>query len=486
MRPLWIAAVALAALTLTGCGAKEQSSAASGAGIVPATAPAFVAVDTDLQSPQWRQVDELLASFPGKPELLQMLRSSVREESKLDYERDIKPALGSELDVAWVDTENNGMNVVGLTKPKDEEAFRRMITKGSQPDRMFFGTVGGWLVFSDTQDKVDRFRAAAEEGGKLADQKAYKDALAELPDETLVHAYVSGQELTDVFKKLAAGTPGLSKQTLGQQLEFIAAGLAAEDEGLRLVFTVGGERALEDQAKSFESELVQEVPADALAFVSFKGSDVSSGFRQRGRAAPQAMRALEQVLGFRLDSLLGLLSDEVAFYVRPQRPIPEFTLLFKVPNEGTGLAQIREVMDGLAKAANARTGRDSQAGIPLRSVDFEEGFVVRYGAFDGKVIVTTGGTAVDDVRSHETKLPDDDEYRDALGAAGAPDESGAFVYVNLKRTVALFRLLAKAEGEPVSDEVWANLAPLRSFVGWGEVDGRTSTVTMFLQIDRSE
>ena len=476
------ATIVLLTLSLAGCGAGKQRAASSGAEVVPASVPGFVSVDTDLDSDQWQTVDGLLDSFPDKPKLLQLLRSSLREEANLDYERDVKPALGSEIDVAWLDTENFGMNVVGLTKPKDEEAFRRMVTKWSRPDRMFFGKVDGWLVFSNTKDKIDRFRAQAEEGGKLADQKAYQDALAELPDETLVHAYASGK-LTALFKKFAAGAPGLPQQSAGD-LDFIAAGLAAEDEGLRFVFSVGGDRAVQDQAKSFESQLVEEVPADALAFLSFRGSDFTNGFRERSGAAPaQSMRALESVLGFRLNRLLGLFADEVAFYVRPQRPIPEFTLVFNVRDEKDGLARINDVMAGLAKVAHAKTGRETQAGVPLRSVDFEEGFVVRYGAFDGKVIVTTGNAAVDELRSRGPKLPGDDAYRDALETAGAPDESGAFVYVNLKRTVALFRLLAKTEGEPVPDEVWANLAPLRSFVAWGEVTKRTSTTTAFLQID---
>jgi hypothetical protein len=483
LRALRIAALVVIILGLTGCGSSRQAAAARGADVVPASVPGFVSVDSDLGSEQWRTVDKLLDSFPDKPKLLRMLRSALRENSKLDYESDVKPALGAEIDIAWLDAENAGMNVVGLTKPKDEENFRRMITKWSRPDRMFFGNVDGWLVFSDSQAKVDRFQAEAKDGGKLADQQEYKDALAELPDETLAHVFASGTQLTKLFKKFAGGTPELWRQTTGD-LEFIAAGLAAEDEGLRLVFSVGGESKLNDNAKSFESELVNEVPADALAFVSFRGSDFSKGFREgSGAASAQSMRALEQILGFRLNSLLGLLTDEVAFYVRPQRPIPELTLVFKVPDEQKGLARIQEVMAGLAKVAHARTGHDAQAGVPLRTVDFEEGFVVRYGAFDGKVIVTTGTAAVDELRSHGTKLPDDDDYREALTTAGVPDRSGAFVYVNLKRTVALFRLLAKAEGEPVSDEIWANLAPLRSFVAWGVVTERTSMTTAFLQVD---
>src|SRR5881397_2177892 len=132
MRLVPVALLAGLALAVSGCGAAKQGTATGGATLAPATAPAFVAIDSDLQSSQWRTVDKLLSAFPGKSELLDYLRSSLREDHGLDYERDVKPALGSEIDLVWLDFADDGSNLVGVTKPKDEATFRRMVEKGNR------------------------------------------------------------------------------------------------------------------------------------------------------------------------------------------------------------------------------------------------------------------------------------------------------------------------------------------------------------------
>ena len=91
------------ALAVSGCGAKKQAAASGGAEIVPATAPGFISIDSDLSSDQWQQLDKLLRKFPSYPQLLAEARSSLKEEAGLDYESDIKPALGNEIDVVWLD-----------------------------------------------------------------------------------------------------------------------------------------------------------------------------------------------------------------------------------------------------------------------------------------------------------------------------------------------------------------------------------------------
>ena len=71
VRFLQIAALIALALALSGCGAKDRGATASGAEIVPANAPAFVSIDSDLSSDQWQQVDELLRKFPARADARQ-------------------------------------------------------------------------------------------------------------------------------------------------------------------------------------------------------------------------------------------------------------------------------------------------------------------------------------------------------------------------------------------------------------------------------
>src|SRR5205085_6640430 len=78
--PLALAACALA-LAAGGCGGTSATGtgATSAASIVPATAPAFIAVDTDLKSAQWQAVDRLASAFPDKAVALERIRAELRK-----------------------------------------------------------------------------------------------------------------------------------------------------------------------------------------------------------------------------------------------------------------------------------------------------------------------------------------------------------------------------------------------------------------------
>ena len=129
----------------------------------PGDRAGFISIDSDLSSDQWQQLDKLLRKFPSYPQLLAEARSSLKEEAGLDYESDIKPALGDEIDVVWLDFAAGGTNVVALTKPDDPDALKRMIEKGNEkgPDTLVFEEQDGWFVLSDTQEKLDRFQEQA-------------------------------------------------------------------------------------------------------------------------------------------------------------------------------------------------------------------------------------------------------------------------------------------------------------------------------------
>jgi hypothetical protein len=94
--------LALAAL-LAGCGSAAKTSSRggsvpAGASVVRAGVVAFVAVDSDTGSSQWKQLDELAQKFPGRDDLVAQLEQKISAQG-VDYDTDVKPALGPELDV---------------------------------------------------------------------------------------------------------------------------------------------------------------------------------------------------------------------------------------------------------------------------------------------------------------------------------------------------------------------------------------------------
>ena len=122
------------------------------------------------------------------------------------------------------------------------------------------------------------------EGDSLADDATYQDALAELPDDSLVAVFARGRELLQVIEDTALLPGGsLFQLQAGQRPEFIAAALAAQDEGLRLVTASRAEAEAANQVETFESKLLADVPGDAVAFVAFRGGDA---FDKPAAAAP--------------------------------------------------------------------------------------------------------------------------------------------------------------------------------------------------------
>jgi Protein of unknown function (DUF3352) len=487
MRFLRIGALVAFAVVLAGCGAKDESSGAAGAEIVPASVPVFVSIDSDLSSDQWSQVDELLQKFPARDQLIDELRSELKEDPGLDYEDDVKPALGDEVDLVWLDFDNEGSNVVFLTRPKDEDAFQRLIEKGNSSGSgdLFCEEADGWQVCANAQETINRFKAIPGDE-KLADDEHYNDALAELPDDSLVHAYVRGQSIVEALKDFAVpGSPlPLSAE---QRPEYLSAALAAEGDGLRLVGTGRAAQEPKGQSEPFKSTLLEDVPADAVAFLTFKGGDEYEAQLeelQKNDAYRMGIRELERMLGLRLESLLTLFENEVALYVRPGSPLPEFTLLLEAPNEQATLDKVRKAISALTHTLAAQPCHSApiEAGVKLECVDLE-GIEVLSGSFDHKVVVTTGKGAVAKLRGDSPRLSDDEGFKSARDAAGLPDESTGFLWLDLEDGIPMVLGLASASGGSIPAGIRENLEPLGSFLAWADSDGRSGSFTAFLQID---
>ena len=95
--------LAVASLVLVpGCaGSSSTLAGAEGAKVAPASALAFVSVNADTTSEQWRSARTLLDEFPGYDELVGETLGALEEE-RLDFHRDVVPALGPEIDVVLV------------------------------------------------------------------------------------------------------------------------------------------------------------------------------------------------------------------------------------------------------------------------------------------------------------------------------------------------------------------------------------------------
>jgi hypothetical protein len=468
--------LALVAL-LAGCGsaAKTSSSGGSipaGASVVRAGVVAFVAVDSDTGSSQWKQLDELAQKFPGRDNLVARLKQKISAQG-VDYDTDVKPALGPELDVAVVSAGNGSSpKAVALTKPDDPAKFKALVAKLNAKDtsgsRVVYREVDGWYALSDSQASISR---ALEGNAPLADDSDFKEAMDKLPGDALAKVYLDGQQLNAIVpQSSASGTAALGLD----KLKYIAASASAEDDGVRVHGVTSGGPGGGD----FASALIGRVPGDAFALLDFDGQGTTDQLSKL-KSNPQAAAAIahfEQEYGVTLDQLLTLLSGEVAFYARPGAVIPELTLALDPKDQSAALA----TLDKLAAHSGSPVEPGTQGGHPVKTVNLGQ-FTIHYGTVDGKVLITSGVSGIADYGEGD-HLPDSADFKQAQDAAGMPDSTGGVIYIDLKDALPLLEGFAGLAGQSLPSSTTENLRPLRSFLAWTNVEGETRTFDAFLEI----
>jgi hypothetical protein len=477
-RRRWITgAVAALALLASGCGGSTSSSGsggASGAEVVPASAPVYASVDTDLSSDQWKSVQSLLDKFPAKDLLLGQLQQSFEQSSNGITWSDIKAALGPELDVAALDL-GKSANVVGLTQPSDQAGFDALVKKinaaaTTSSGRIYVIDYQGWKVFSDSQAKLDAFKQAADTGTPLADDSSYKAASAKLAGQALARVYANGAQLPTTMTGAAQALVGSGK------LVWAAADLVSQNDGLKVDAFAQRESA-SGQTPADASKMLDVVPAGALVFVSFDGSSLGSAL-QSALPKMQSVPQLSTVLGA-LSKLGAVFGPQNALYVLPGVGIPEVTLVTVPDSPQQASAAVDDLVGSLGLSAAPR--QVTIDGVQAEELDLGQ-ISIYWGVQDGRLVVSTSQQAFSELGSSGQKLADDATFKEAQDASGLPSSTAALVYVNLKDSIPQVISLAQLGGTTVPPLVADNLRPLRTLIGWSAIDASQTSGTLFLEV----
>jgi Protein of unknown function (DUF3352) len=474
------------ALGVMGCGSDEQSGLPAGAELAPADAVLFVAVNTDFESGQWETAGDLLDKFPDSDKLRDMLFDELSNEG-IDLEEDVKPALGPQVNVVWLDAADDE-SLVGLTQPKDEAKLRALLEKSD--DELFFRDVAGWTAFATDDrylDDLDAGRAV----GTLADDERFADAMGRIAEDALVRIYFNGPNAAAAFEESAGFDVGQIEDLLpGGEIPWISAALSVEDSGGRMEGAVGFAGDPEGfVGPSYEAGLPDTVPAGVLAYVSFNDlesqfSKLRDAFAQMEPEFERDIGRFENELGISLEEDIGpLLAGEGAFYVRQALFIPEVTLLLEVEDE----AKAMEVVDALVATARDYVPLSEPRtvdidGVEAKQVEIQEPVSLFYAAFDGHLVVTTQRSGITSLQEDGDRLSGDDRFEEVLDDAGMPDETTGFAFVDLRETIPYVLSLVGA-GESVPEEVDRNLEPLDHVVVYSTRDGNTIEFSGFLALD---
>jgi hypothetical protein len=434
MRAVAVALLAGLTLAVAGCGGSSVGAGASPASLLRTDAVVYWETATDPGSDQWDQFEELLRRFPDGDKWLATL------------EKKLIPALGNQLAVAVYASEGSrSSQVVALTNPDDPQ--RSVARIKELDDDAATRVVGDWVVASDSQAAIDV--ALKGNGAALADDGNFKSAMAELPDDALSRVYTDPGRFMQLAGKLDLF--GLA------DLDFAGAWTKARDDGAELELVLRGEGVdrLLGEGEPYTSTLLQRVPDNAFAFVSFRGEGLKRSLEQV-RANPflaVGLRELEREYGIELDEVVSLLNGEVVFFARPGVPTPEFTLLFDTKDSAGARATVERLL---------RIAADE--------------LKLKVGALDGVVAVSTAPDPLDDLGVSGNKLADSARFKAALDRAGAPDQYSGLAYLDLAKARGLIAVHAGAD-------VGRNLKPLRSVVGFGTKEEALVSARAFLEID---
>jgi hypothetical protein len=482
MRVAWAVIVSTLVLVGAGCGSENVGAGESaGAELLKPGALVYADLDSDPESDQWKQVEELVLRFPDGEKWLAELKKEIESGSDITWE-EAHETLGGDSAVAVYASSMTDAKVVVLLRPDDvDEALKLIerIQKEEPDDPLITRRVGDWIAASDKEASIDA-ALKAEDGQALADDETFQEGMAELPDDALGRVYV---DVATAFETFGRGSEAQALRMFGlDELDFAGAWAKARDDGAEIAGVLRGEGAdkLLGASEEYSSELLDLVPADAFAFTTFMGTGIGEqvGALRDNPMYGSALKEFEQETGVTIAEVLRIIDGEVAFYAAPGAPIPELTLLVR-PDDP---AQARESAERLLRAVAAMAvGKVTEDGEVTTAVF--DGFAVNLGTVDGTLVLTTTKDAITDLGDSGEKLTDTDRYKDALEAAGAPDQYTSLAWIDLKETIGLIMGFASVSGETVPPEVSRNLEPLRSAVLYGEKDGNLVTSFAFVGIE---
>jgi len=450
-------------------------STPAGADYVPASAPGFVFLATDTGGGQWKAADGLLKKFPGRAQLIQAIEKSLAKQ-RLDYETDIKPALGPETDVGILKLRGSTGQAVAIAKPQDENTFVALLDKlDSSTTKSVHRRIGGWTVASDAQAALDA-AAAAHNGRSLQDNALFKEAMGDLPGDAIAKLWFNGASLSGLARSRAGGTgslPGFGK------LLSLAAALQAQSKGIFVTGVAKSTKSL--PVTQYTSELAKQVPAGVLAYLSFKGLDKAIRMIADVPAVKKQLATIERQLGVTIEEVAPLFAREGALYVRQGIPLPEISLVLQESDEAAARATADKLFARLAAALHGELTATNVAGVAVKQIKTSS-VSLYYGVFDGKLVVSDSTTSITGLKDTGDKFADDSLFKDAKDTAGMPDSTAGFLYVNLKDTIPIIENLATSTGGTVPPVVQQNLEPLRSLLFYSTVDGPKATFAGFVGI----
>jgi hypothetical protein len=464
---------------LAGCGGTTSPSSGA-ADIVPASVPLFVTIDSDLGSSQWQTMNELAGKFPDRRKAIDSIKQQLNRKG-LDWERDLEPALGPEIDVVMLDFAHPDESVA-LMQPKDEGAFERLVKTGNATDpssKLVYEKFHGWTVVSDKQSAIDAFKQASDAAKRmLSEDKTFSTAMGKAGDGIL-RAYVNGARVMAAARNLLGPGAAPYFKKLGT-LDWLRMTLRTKSDGIAWDTTVHGtpgKQFKSVQAHVSDGSLQKLVPKDALLYLAFHGS---KGMLGGLSGNPILQQPGLKGLGDAMQQLGTVLQGENALYVRVagRADVPEVTLIAAPGGGVDGAATLDRVLKRFAKELGVQPRPATIAGVAARVVGAAP-YALQYANVKGRLVVTDLASGIAFATKGGKALTDSQEYQDAARSSGLPAKPQVVLYLDIHSTIPAIRRFGNAR---IPASVERSLRPLRSAVEYAVSRSHEFQVSFFLRI----
>jgi hypothetical protein len=454
-------------------GGEDAPPSADAAGLVPASALAYLHVSTDGDREAVRRGLSLLrraGADDGASRQLSALLSA-REGQPVDFARDVRPWLGDEAALAITGGRGTTAGSLLLLSVADEQKARDFLSRnggrarsserrGTEVSTFQSGAVAafvdGFLAIGQRATVHAAIDLAAGAGRALADAPLYRDATADQPDGRVLDGYAT----VDGIRRLLAPQPGLlglAGAMLDQPgLRAAAIAVTAEQKTARLsarqVLDPRGRRA----PPAFTPSLTKSVPRRALAYAGFTSVEravpllfglggVGGGVSDTAALVREAGRLLEASgVSFARD-VLPLFGREVAVAVVDAGGTPAVALLARVGDAGRTATALRRLEPAIARLF-APEGGDApafadgtSAGVATRALVAGDGAEVHYAVHDGTLALSTSPDALAAVLRPEGSITDNPDYQAVI--PDSQSELTSIVFFDFSQLLSIFEPL---------------------------------------------
>lgn len=450
--------------------------------VLPATTFALATIDLDPSGGQKVEAIKALRKFPswkkrtGITPDSDVIKAIFEEATKdgpckaLDYEKDVKPWIGSRAGLGGVLLGDGKVAPVMALQVKDPDqakaGFGRLVECGEPTgDDFGFTVTADYVIASDSTTHAEAIAAAGKDR-PLSETGDFQRWTEEVGGPGIMNAYVGPksveiltENLGSGLEDLTGGDPATEKQLAEALKNFkgAAAGLKFNDGGLELAFAGGG--AADEKARTV-GEDVGDLPKDTAAVFALAVPDKqleqlkASG--DDGDSLLSMGKRFTDGTGLELpDDLITLLGDSLSLSVGGDAPasLEDVSSLADLPIGVLLHGDDAKIQDVITRV---------ETGVGAKLSDLPATLAAR----DGKVAIASNDGYADDLLA-DGSLAESEDYKSVITHA---DDAQAVIYLSFQNKWMDALDDSGAVEDKDAKEVAANIAVLRALgiSAWSE------------------